>query len=84
MADFDSTYKNKAKFLILESNYTFTNDWVATFSYSYQDAAIDRYFDQDPDVTIQLTNSIGTCWTSAFTRDHLKRNHGDQFNAVAK
>lgn len=47
LADFDSTYKNRAKFLILESNYTFTNDWVATFSYSYQDSAIDRYFDQD-------------------------------------
>lgn len=47
LAEFDSTYKNKAKFLILESNYTFSNDWVATFSYSYQDAAIDRYFDQD-------------------------------------
>ena len=47
LAEFDSTYKNKAKFLILETNYTFTNDWVATFSYSYQDAAIDRYFDQD-------------------------------------
>jgi iron complex outermembrane receptor protein len=47
LAEFDSRYKNKAEFLILESNYTFTNDWVATFSYSYQDAAIDRYFDQD-------------------------------------
>lgn len=47
LAEFDSTYKNKAKFLILESNYTFSNDWVATFSYSYQDSAIDRYFDQD-------------------------------------
>lgn len=47
LAEFDSTYKNKAKFLILESNYTLTNDWVATFSYSYQDASIDRYFDQD-------------------------------------
>ena len=47
LAEFDSTYKNKAKFLILESNYSFTNDWVATFSYSYQDASIDRYFDQD-------------------------------------
>ncbi len=47
LAEFDSSYKNKAKFLILESNYTFANDWVATFSYSYQDASIDRYFDQD-------------------------------------
>ncbi|MCB1688013.1 MAG: TonB-dependent receptor [Halioglobus sp.] len=47
LAEFDSTYKNKAKFLILESNYTFSNEWVATFSYSYQDAAIDRYYDQD-------------------------------------
>jgi len=47
LAEFNSTYKNKAKFLILESNYTFANDWVTTFSYSYQDAAIDRYFDQD-------------------------------------
>ena len=47
LAEFDSRYKNKAEFLILESNYTFTNDWVATFSYSYQDAAIDRFFDQD-------------------------------------
>lgn len=47
LADFDSTYKNRAQFLILESNYTFANDWVATLSYSNQDAAIDRYFDQD-------------------------------------
>jgi iron complex outermembrane receptor protein len=47
LAEFDSSYENKAKFLILESNYTFANDWVATFSYSYQDASIDRYFDQD-------------------------------------
>lgn len=47
LAEFDSTYKNKAKFLILESNYTFANDWIATLSYSYQDASIDRYFDQD-------------------------------------
>ena len=47
LADFDSTYENKAKFLILETNYTFANDWVTTLSYSYQDASIDRYFDQD-------------------------------------
>lgn len=47
LADFESSYKNEAKYLILESNYTFTNDWVATFTYSYQDASIDRYFDQD-------------------------------------
>jgi iron complex outermembrane recepter protein len=47
LAEFDSTYVNKAKFLISESNYTFDNEWVATFSYSYQDASIDRYFDQD-------------------------------------
>lgn len=47
LADFDSTYENKAKYLILESNYTFGNDWIATFSYSYQDASIDRFFDQD-------------------------------------
>ena len=52
LAEFDSTYKNKAKFLILETNYTLANDWVATFSYSYQDAAIDRYFDQDATAVI--------------------------------
>ncbi|MEH6583364.1 MAG: TonB-dependent receptor [Halioglobus sp.] len=47
LAEFDSTYTNTGKFLILETNYTFSNDWVGTFSYSYQDASIDRYFDQD-------------------------------------
>ena len=47
MADFDSTYENRAEFLILETNYIFANDWMATLSYSNQDSSIDRYFDQD-------------------------------------
>lgn len=47
LGDFDGAYENKAEFLIFESNYTFTNDWVATVSYSYQDASIDRFFDGD-------------------------------------
>ena len=50
-ADFDSSYKNRAQFLIFESNYTFDNDWVATFSYSNQDASIDRFFDGDASAT---------------------------------
>jgi hypothetical protein len=37
------------------------------------------FFDQDPDVTVQLYNSEGKCWTSAFTTNLV--NTSEQFKA---
>jgi len=37
------------------------------------------FFDQDPDVTVQLHNSEGKCWTSTFTSNLL--NSAEQFKA---
>ena len=41
--------------------------------------APERYFDQDPSVTLQLVNDAGTCWASQFAA--FKRNQGERFDA---
>ena len=47
VADFDSRMRGETDYLILESNYTFSNDWVLTFVASDQDNRIPRYWDGD-------------------------------------
>jgi len=42
------------------------------------------YFRQDPDVTVQLVNSEGNCWTSEFTAANTSKNDGDRFKAKAR
>lgn len=45
--DFDSTMENETNYTILETNYSFSNDWVLTFVGSRQENKVPRYWDQD-------------------------------------
>lgn len=47
VGDFDAVTENETDLAILEMNYTFANDWVATFVGSYQNNLIERTYDQD-------------------------------------
>jgi iron complex outermembrane receptor protein len=47
VADFKSEMENQTNYTILETNYTFANDWVMTFVGSDQNNRVPRYFDQD-------------------------------------
>jgi len=47
VADFKSEMENQTDYTILESNYTFDNDWVVTFVASDQNNRVPRYWDQD-------------------------------------
>ena len=42
------------------------------------------YFAQDPNVTVVLINSEGTCWTSEFDASGTKKNNVEQFKAKAQ
>jgi len=45
-------------------------------------ATADRYFAQDPRVTIQLHASTGACWTSEFVEGDVLRNRPRKFRAT--
>lgn len=47
VADFASEMTNKSDYTIAELNYTFANDWVATFVATEQDNTITRLWDDD-------------------------------------
>ncbi len=47
VADYKSKMENQTDYFILETNYTFSNDWVMTFVASDQDNRIPRYWDGD-------------------------------------
>jgi len=47
VADYESKMENQTDYTILETNYTFTNDWVLTFVASDQNNRVPRYWDQD-------------------------------------
>ncbi|TFH23260.1 MAG: hypothetical protein E4H03_06600, partial [Myxococcales bacterium] len=42
------------------------------------------YFEQDPEVIVELRNSDGACWTTTFSPAQTKKNDADQFNAKAQ
>lgn len=42
------------------------------------------FFDVDPNMTVQLINSAGGCWTVDFVPGAVSKNDDEQFKAVAK
>lgn len=42
------------------------------------------YFDQEPNLIVQLVNSVGTCWTSEFEAGDTKKSEADKFKAQTK
>jgi hypothetical protein len=42
------------------------------------------FFNEDTTVTVQLVNSEGKCWTSAFAAADTKKNEADSFKAQAR
>lgn len=44
----------------------------------------DTYFEQDPNVLVQLVNDEGTCWTSQFSAGDTKKNLAESFKAQVK
>ncbi len=47
VAEYKSDMENQADFTILETNYTFDNDWVVTLVASDQNSRVPRHWDQD-------------------------------------
>jgi outer membrane receptor protein involved in Fe transport len=47
LGDFDSNMESDTELFVLETNYTFANDWVATFVGSHQENTVARFLDSD-------------------------------------